>query len=109
MEQVTIEEVLPTRIWIESGMCGERAVMMQHKGWPAFEYAVFHYDYAYTSNSGTHEAAENLARSLGAAGPIEHTSRELSMPTAGELRAQIAAMTEMLADMDDGNEQPRKR
>ena len=102
METVTIVEILPTRIWIESDMMGARHVVMHHQDFgEPFTYATFNYDYAYTSNSGTHEAAEDLARSLGAADPIEHTSRELSMPTADELRAQIAAMMEMLADMAD--------
>jgi hypothetical protein len=75
MQTVTIVEILPTKIWIESGMWGERAVMMQHEGDEPFEYAVFNYNYRYTSNAGTHRAAEELARSLGAVGEIEHKSR----------------------------------
>ena len=79
MEQVTLVEVLPTRIWVESDMMGARHVVMHHEkfGEP-FTYATFHYDYAYTSNVGTHTAAERLARALGATEPIEHRTRSLA-------------------------------
>ena len=102
IQQVTIVDILPTRIWVESDMMGARHVVMHHQdfGQP-FTYATFHYDYAYTSNSGTHSAAENLARALGASEPIEHRTRSLEMPTASELREQIAGMNEMLVGMDD--------
>jgi hypothetical protein len=73
-------------------MMGARHVVMQHQGYEAFTYASFHYDYAYTSNSGTHAAAEALARSLGAAEPIEHRNRELAWPTVDEAREQIAEL-----------------
>lgn len=75
LEQATIVKIMPTTIWIESGMMGERAVMIQHEGCEPFEYAVFNYDYRYTSNAGTIHDALVLAKSLGATDPIEHRSR----------------------------------
>lgn len=103
MEQVMIVEILPTRIWIESDMMGARHVVMHHQGGDEpFTYATFHYDYAYTSNGGTWEAANTLALALGATEPVEQRQRELPpMPTAEEMRGQIALMTEMLADLED--------
>jgi hypothetical protein len=98
--EAKIEKIFPTKIWIESGMMGERAVMMQHEGCEPFEYAVFNYNYAYTSNSGTHAAAESLARSLGCGEVIEHRLRPMTMPTADEVREQIAILTEMLNGME---------
>lgn len=77
-EPVRIVSVLPTRIWIENGMFGDRAVMLQHEGMEAFVYAVFNYRYCYTDNASTFRAAENLARSLGATDPIEHKQRALA-------------------------------
>ena len=94
---VTIVQILPTRIWIESGMCGERVVVMQHEGMHPFDYAIFNYDYAYTSNSGTHAAAESLAISLGAVEPIEHKARTTSRPSLGELRDAIVELQAELA------------
>jgi hypothetical protein len=104
MEPVMVE-VRPTRIWVESDMMGSRHVVMQHQdfGGP-FTYASFHYGYAYTSNSGTHAAAESLARSLGASEPIEHRERSFAMPTPAGLRKQIASMTEMLAILETPNQ-----
>ena len=102
MEQVTLVEVLPTRIWIESDMMGARHVVMRHQGFgEPFTYASFHYDCAYTSNGGTWDAANRLALALGATEPVEQRQRELSMPTADELREEIKGMQAMLADMED--------
>ena len=102
IKEATVVQILPTKVWIESGMLGERAVMLQHQDCEPFEYAVFNYDYRYTSNHGTITAAESLARALGATDPIEHKRRELGpLPTAGELREQIACLTEVLAAMED--------
>lgn len=101
MEQVTLVEVLPTRIWVESDMMGARHVVMHHQDFgEPFTYATFHYDYAYTSNSGTHAAAENLARALGADEPIEHSHRDMKTPSAAEVREQIASMQEYLAGLE---------
>lgn len=100
----TLVEILPTRVWVESGMLGERVVVMQHEGCEPFDYAVFGYDYRYTSNSGTWDAAHSLALALGATEPVEHRTRDLApMPTAGELREQIKLMQDMLADMEAPN------
>ena len=71
----TLVEILPTAIWIESDMLGSRHVVLQHQGHEPFTYASFHYDYRYTSNSGTYSAAEQLALALGATKPIEHRQR----------------------------------
>lgn len=64
IQQVQLVKIMPTKVWIESGMCGERVVMMQHEGCDAFEYATFGYDYRYTSNAGTMAAATALADEL---------------------------------------------
>lgn len=70
MKTAEVVKIYPTAIWIESGIFGERRVMLQHEGFKPFTYATFHYDYAYTSNAGTWEAAKALALSLGATEPI---------------------------------------
>jgi len=80
IEQVTIVEILPTKIWIENDMVGSRHVMIQHEGMDAFTYCSFFYNFAYTSNSGTYNAAIEVAKSLGAAEPIEQKYRQLEFP-----------------------------
>lgn len=100
-QTATVVEILPTRIWIESDMMGARHVMVHHEGFgDPFAYATFHYNYAYTSNSGTLGAAINLALHLGATDPVEHRQRDFHSPTADELRKEIALMQKALADMD---------
>jgi hypothetical protein len=74
-EPITVT-ILPTAVWIEDDICGGRHVMLQHEGMHAFCYASFHYDYAYTSNSGTWAAATELAKALGATEPIERRMRQ---------------------------------
>jgi hypothetical protein len=74
---VTLERILPTAVWVEDDIFGSRHVMLQHEGCHPFCYASFHYDYAYTSNSGTSAAATNLAKSLGATEPVERRFRSL--------------------------------
>jgi hypothetical protein len=71
MRTAQVVHVYPTAIWIESGWCGERRVMLQHEGCEPFAYATFGYDYRYTSNASTWEAARRVALSLGATEPIE--------------------------------------
>lgn len=103
LQQVTIVEILPTRIWIENDVMGARHVVMHHQDFgEPFTYATFHYEYGYTSNSGTWDQANTLALALGATEPVEHRPRELSMPTADELREQIEGLQGLLADMDRG-------
>jgi hypothetical protein len=98
---VKVVEILPTRVWIESDMMGARHVVMHHEGFgEPFTYASFHYDYAYTSNSGTWDAAHTLALALGATEPVEQRQRDFHIPTADELRTEIAAMQKLLAGMD---------
>lgn len=72
IEKVTLVEILPTKIWVESDLFGSRHVMVQHQGMKAFRYASFFYGYGYTSNGGTLAAAEAVALSLGARQPIDH-------------------------------------
>ena len=101
LQQATLVEILPTKVWIENGMMGERVVMLQHEGCEPFEYCVFNYDYRYTSNACTAIAAENMARFLGATDPMEHRSRNYTAPTADELREQLSMITEALANFED--------
>lgn len=94
-------EILPTKVWIESDLMGARHVVMHHQGYgEPFTYASFHYDYAYTSNSGTWDAAYRLALALGATEPVEQRQRNFSLPTAEELREQIKGMQAMLARIE---------
>ena len=96
-----VVEILPTKVWIESDMMGARHVVMHHQGYgEPFTYASFHYDYAYTSNAGTWDAAHRLALALGATEPVEQRQRDLHFPTADELREQIAGMQAMLANLE---------
>lgn len=94
-------EIVPTKIWIESDMMGARHVVMHHQDFgEPFTYASFHYDYAYTSNGGTWDAANRLALALGAKEPVEQRSREWHMPTADELREQIKTMQKALESIE---------
>lgn len=98
---VKVVEILPTKVWIESDMMGARHVVMHHQGYgEPFTCATFHYDYAYTSNSGTYDAAHGLAVALGATEPVEQRQRDFHFPTADELRQQIKSMQEMLASLE---------
>jgi hypothetical protein len=98
---VKVLEILPAKVWIESDMMGARHVVMHHQGYgEPFTYASFHYDYAYTSNSGTHDAAQSLALALGAKEPVEQRQRDFHFPTADELREQIKGMQQMLASLE---------
>ena len=93
----TVVEILPTRIWIESDMMGSRHVVLQHQGFEPFTYASFFYDYIYTSNVGTWEAAQRLALSLGATEPVESRQRDIAIPTDDEMREEIKRMQDYLA------------
>ena len=75
LQVVEIAYVYKTKIWIEDDMMGARHVMLQHETCEPFTYCSFHYDYRYTSNAGTHSAAQAMAFSLGATEPIERRSR----------------------------------
>lgn len=105
---VDLVEILPTKIWIENGICGDRSVVLQHEGCEQFKYATFGYNYAYTSNAGTWEAAQKLARELGATDPIEIRYAEFpTVPTerqnvevSKEEKAQI--LRKALAELEGG-------
>ena len=104
IQKATLVEILPTQIWIENGICGDRSVVLQHQGMEPFVYARFGYNYAYTSNAGTWDAAQQMALSLGATEPIEVRSGAFpEMPTADELREQIAELTDLLATLEPDN------
>lgn len=97
IQQATIVEILPTKIWIESDMLGARHVVLQHATCEPFTYATFWYGYGYTSNSGTLSSATSLALSLGATEPLEYKDRPLApMPSQDELREQIAQLQSLL-------------
>lgn len=101
VNQVKVIEILPTKIWIENGMGGDRSVVLQHQGMEPFVYATFGYNYAYTDNAGTWAAAQKMALSLGAVEPIE--VRQAAMPemlTAEEIRSEIKSLTELLATVE---------
>ena len=85
MKDIQLVEILPTKIWIESDMMGARHVMAQHQGLEPFTYATFYYDHYYTSNSGTWDAAQALALTLGATAPVEQKLRDFVFPTADEM------------------------
>jgi len=74
INRVKVESISTVKVWIESDMLGARHVVIQHDGarLPPFIYATFHYNYAYTSNYATLQAAELLAIQLGATVPVEH-------------------------------------
>ena len=102
MSEIIKVEILPTAIWIENDMFGGRAVMMQHQGMDEFEYAKFGYQYPYSSNSGTWDAAVKMAISIGAVEPVEvrHRGSDWKMPSADELRSEIALMQKALGLLD---------
>jgi len=88
MTDATVVHVYKTKVWIEDDMMGSRHVMLQHETCEPFTYCSFHYDYAYTSNAGTHSAATAMALSLGATEPVEHRTRELKWTKQDEAITQ---------------------
>ena len=96
----TLVEILPTKVWIESDMMGSRHVVVHHQGFgEPFTYATFHYNYAYTSNAGTWDAARTLALAIGATEPLEERQREIHMPTPDDLQGEIELLQDALKDM----------
>jgi len=81
-EPVQIVHIYKTNVWIENDVFGARHVMIQHETCKPFTYCTFNYDYAYTSNAGTHHAAEAMAISLGATQPVDHRHRTFK-PSGG--------------------------
>ncbi len=80
-------EILPTHIWIESGLAGNQYVMVRHgdERNDSFCYCTLYYDYRYTDNGRIKQQAVNIAISLGAAGPVEfrHCSLEEELQRLG--------------------------
>lgn len=72
---VEIVHIFETKVWVESGIFGERYVVVQHETMEPFDYAVFNYRYGYTDNATTHQMATELALRLGATEPVEHKQR----------------------------------
>lgn len=85
---VQIVKVYETKIWIENDILGDRHVVAQHETCEPFTYATFHYNYRYTDNAGTLEAARALAISLGAAEPVEMRHRGLAAALAQPVAAE---------------------
>lgn len=102
-KQEILVEILPTKIWIENDMFGSRHVVVQHDGCKEFTYCSFGYNYAYTSNAQTYNAAISMAKSLGAVEPIQQKTRFIKMPTREEMLLEIDALQKCLA-MDDDKE-----
>jgi len=89
MTDATVVHVYKTKVWIEDDIMGSRHVMLQHETCEPFTYCTFHYNWAYTSNAGTHAAATAMALSLGATEPVEHRIRELKWTKQDEAIAQV--------------------
>lgn len=78
MKTVQVVGIIPTKYWVEKGMCGDAYIMMQHEGFHEFEYASFGYDYAYTSNAGVWSEVVEMMKRFGVEEKdIEWKSREL--------------------------------
>jgi len=63
--EVTIVEILPTKVWQEKDMFGTVHIKMQHQGMDPFTICDIHYNYAYTSNSHQRQLAEEIIKLLG--------------------------------------------
>lgn len=74
--QVTL---LKPAIWIESGMAGDRHIMVQYGDDAPFEYAALFYRYGYTDNATIHRAATEIAVSIGASEPVEERQRQIEL------------------------------
>lgn len=97
LKTVEIVEILPTKVWIESDICGGRHVMRQHQGYEPFTYATFHYDYSHTSNSQTWADAKQVALAVGATEPVEQRQRGFPAPESLEkLEQRIADLQSYL-------------
>ncbi len=63
--EVTIVEILPTKIWQEKDVWGTVHIKMQHHGMDPFTLVNINYNYAYTSNAHQHHLAEEIIKLLG--------------------------------------------
>ncbi|MDR0458402.1 MAG: hypothetical protein LBH10_05170 [Burkholderiaceae bacterium] len=98
---VNIVSISRPKVWIENGFSGERYVVVQHEEFEPFDYAVFNYDYKYTSNAGTLDEAQRLAIELGATVPVQVNSRRLpdeQPPLPDDVVRRIAAKATSFAD-----------
>lgn len=84
MEIVEVNKVYANRVWVESDLFGSKHVMVQSEapGRGPFCYCSFNYAYGYTDNMSVHDAARNMAISLGAQEPVDFRMRELTVPNA---------------------------
>ena len=96
-ETVTIVELIPRSIWIESDLFGGRHVVCQDEGYRPFTYASFHYNYAFTSNAGTWSEAVKLAIALGAVEPIGERIRSHTLAESIDKRE----VSENVLNLDD--------
>lgn len=102
----TLHRIAATGIWIESNVLGECIVVVQHEGCDPFDYATFGHDHRYTSNSIVRDQARRLALSLGAREPVMERFRILRLTSPEEIRAQIVALQELLAQGSPRSAQP---
>jgi len=71
--EAKVVKVYERDVWIQSGLCGAKHVMIQHEteGEP-FCYCSFNYDHRYTDNASVRSAAEEIAVMLGAEKPVKY-------------------------------------
>lgn len=101
---VKIVHIAPTEVWIENDFFGGRHVMMQHEGCEPFTYCSFHYNYTYTSNSGTLSAATEMALKLGAVEPIQIRSRKVERPSIEKVQKDIEGLQKLLKNLLDSKQ-----
>lgn len=66
IQQATIVEILPTKVWAEKDFLGTVHIKMQHQGMDEFDFIQIGYNYAYTSNSHQARLTEQILTLLGA-------------------------------------------
>ena len=98
-EPIKIVKFLPTKVWIEDNVMGDKHVMRQHDGREPFCYCSFYYSYEHTSNSTIHDEAVAMAKRLGATEPVGFKQRNFPMQTNEEMIAQYEAEISELQDL----------
>jgi hypothetical protein len=66
IQQATIVEILPTKVWAEKDMFGTMHIKMQHQGMDEFDFIQIQYNYAHTSNAHQHNLTQQILKLLGA-------------------------------------------
>jgi hypothetical protein len=68
IEEVTVAEIYPCKIWAEKDLMGTVHIKMQHQvpGEEPFTFIQMHYNYAYTSNGHQADLTEKILELLGA-------------------------------------------